>query len=42
LGVENDGLIAAGGVDLDEAEEDAGYSKLFSENLCGQALMWFT
>ncbi|KAG7572029.1 Retrotransposon gag domain [Arabidopsis suecica] len=35
-------LIAAGRVELDEADEDARYCKLFSENLCGQALMWFT
>ena len=35
-------LIAAGRVDLNEADEDAGYCKLFSKNLCGQALMWFT
>jgi len=35
-------LIAAGRVDLNEADEDVGYCKLFSENLCGQALMWFT
>jgi len=35
-------LIAAGRVDLNEADEDAGDCKLFSENLCGQALMWFT
>ena len=34
-------LIAVGQVDLDEAEEDAGYCKHFFENLCGQALMWF-
>ncbi|KAG7530646.1 Retrotransposon gag domain [Arabidopsis thaliana x Arabidopsis arenosa] len=35
-------LIAAGRVELDEADEDAGYCKLFWENLCGQALIWFT
>ncbi|KAL9285807.1 hypothetical protein AtEden1_Chr4g0278311 [Arabidopsis thaliana] len=35
-------LIVVGWVDLDEAEEDARYYKLFSEILCGQALMWFT
>ncbi|KAG7588583.1 Ribonuclease H domain [Arabidopsis suecica] len=35
-------LIAARRVELDEADEDAGYCKLFSENLCGQALIWFT
>jgi len=31
-------LIVAGRVDLNEADEDAGYYKLFF----GQALMWFT
>jgi len=35
-------LIASRRVDLNEADEDAGYCKPFSENLCGQALMWFT
>ncbi|KAG7533225.1 Retrotransposon gag domain [Arabidopsis thaliana x Arabidopsis arenosa] len=35
-------LIAAGQVELDEADVDAGYCKPFSEYLCGQALMWFT
>ncbi|KAG7599437.1 Retrotransposon gag domain [Arabidopsis suecica] len=34
--------IAAGRIDLEPDEEDAGYSKLFSENLSGSALLWFT
>jgi len=29
-------------IDLEEVDEDAWYYKVFSENLCGQALMWFT
>ncbi|KAG7594111.1 Retrotransposon gag domain [Arabidopsis thaliana x Arabidopsis arenosa] len=34
--------IAASRIDLEPDEEDAGYSKLFSENLSGSALLWFT
>ncbi|KAG7557017.1 Ribonuclease H domain [Arabidopsis suecica] len=34
--------IAAGIIDLEPDEEDAGYCKLFSENLSGSALLWFT
>ncbi|KAG7556987.1 Integrase catalytic core [Arabidopsis suecica] len=34
--------IAAGRIDLEPDEEDAGYYKLFSENLSGSALLWFT
>ncbi|KAG7548068.1 Ribonuclease H domain [Arabidopsis suecica] len=32
--------IAAGRIDLEPDEEDAGYCKLFSENLSGSALLW--
>ncbi|KAG7594076.1 Retrotransposon gag domain [Arabidopsis thaliana x Arabidopsis arenosa] len=34
--------IAAGRIDLVTDEEDPGYCKLFSENLSGSALLWFT
>ncbi|KAG7594059.1 Retrotransposon gag domain [Arabidopsis thaliana x Arabidopsis arenosa] len=34
--------IAAGRIDLEPDEENAGYCKLFSENLSGSALLWFT
>ncbi|KAG7568054.1 Retrotransposon gag domain [Arabidopsis thaliana x Arabidopsis arenosa] len=34
--------IAAGRIDLEPGEEDAGFCKLFSENLSGPALLWFT
>ncbi|KAG7579148.1 Retrotransposon gag domain [Arabidopsis thaliana x Arabidopsis arenosa] len=34
--------IAAGRIDIEPDEEDAGYCKLFSENLSGPALLWFT
>ncbi|KAG7533263.1 Retrotransposon gag domain [Arabidopsis thaliana x Arabidopsis arenosa] len=34
--------IAAGRIDLEPDEEDAGYCKLFSENLSVSALLWFT
>ncbi|KAG7568043.1 hypothetical protein ISN45_Aa04g008810 [Arabidopsis thaliana x Arabidopsis arenosa] len=34
--------IAAGRIDLEQGEEDAGFCKLFSENLSGPALLWFT
>ncbi|KAG7594240.1 Transposase MuDR plant [Arabidopsis thaliana x Arabidopsis arenosa] len=34
--------IAAGRIDLEPDEEAAGYCKLFSENLSGSALLWFT
>ncbi|KAG7599521.1 Retrotransposon gag domain [Arabidopsis suecica] len=34
--------IAGGRIDLEPGEEDAGFCKLFSENLSGPALLWFT
>ncbi|KAG7533312.1 Zinc finger CCHC-type [Arabidopsis thaliana x Arabidopsis arenosa] len=34
--------IAAGRIDLEPDEDDAEYCKLFSENLSGSALLWFT
>ncbi|KAG7543161.1 Integrase catalytic core [Arabidopsis thaliana x Arabidopsis arenosa] len=34
--------IAVGRIDLEPDEEDAGYCKLFSENLSGPALLWIT
>ncbi|KAG7559367.1 Retrotransposon gag domain [Arabidopsis thaliana x Arabidopsis arenosa] len=34
--------IAAGRIDLEPDEEDVRYCKLFSENLSGSALLWFT
>ncbi|KAG7552223.1 Ribonuclease H-like superfamily [Arabidopsis thaliana x Arabidopsis arenosa] len=34
--------IAAGRIDLEPGEQDAGFCKLFSENLSGPALLWFT
>ncbi|KAG7568053.1 hypothetical protein ISN45_Aa04g008900 [Arabidopsis thaliana x Arabidopsis arenosa] len=34
--------IAVGRIDLEPGEEDARFCKLFSENLSGPALLWFT
>ncbi|KAG7588540.1 Ribonuclease H-like superfamily [Arabidopsis suecica] len=34
--------IAASRIDLEPGEEDTGFCKLFSENLSGPALLWFT
>lgn len=34
--------VIAGRVPLEPLEEDAGLCKLFSENLSGLALIWFT